>query len=174
MTPFSRRIRSTDEDEQSEDNCLPGAYEPKLSLERATPDGSTIIKRTRDEYVADFNAKLVKTARSVLEMCRVVYEAKESLDSWDFKDFCAQIGHGPNSSSIRKFVVIGKLYPRLIRCAEQLPASWTSIYLITQIPADEFEALVSGGHSLAGLPGSDLQELISQTRSISCRAASDQ
>ena len=33
-----------------------------------------------------------------------MYEAEQSLDRWDFKDFCVIIGDGPNSSSIRKYI----------------------------------------------------------------------
>ena len=64
-------------------------------------------------------------------MCRIVDEAKRSLDYGGFRDFCNEIDHKPKSSTIRKYVVIGKVYPRLIIYAEQLPATWTSIYLLT-------------------------------------------
>jgi hypothetical protein len=58
------------------------------------------------------------------------------------------------------------LYPRLIERAEQLPASWTSIFLITQLPSDTFEQLVEQGRSIASLKGKELTSLLRSTQSV--------
>ena len=79
---------------------MPVVYSGKLSLERATPDDPNIVKKSRKEYVAELNTKLIKTARSTLEMCRVVYEAEHSLDHWEFRDFCHDIGYSPRTGTI--------------------------------------------------------------------------
>jgi hypothetical protein len=154
----------------NESTSLPVVYVSKTSLERATTDDANIVKKSRDEYVAEFRLKLVKTARSIIEMCRIVYEAERSLDSWAFKDFCTEIGYSPKSSTIRKYLAIGKVYPRLVEHAEQLPASWTSIYLLTQIPADDFERLATSS-SLSDATGAELNELVRSTRPMDSLAA---
>ena len=137
----------------------------KLSVERATCDDTTITKRSRQEYVAAFRSDLRNTAQSILEMCRTAYEAKKTLGHFEFEDFCNEIGHRAGSSTIRKYVVIGKVYPRLIEHADKLPVSWTSMYLITQIPNEDFERLIGVDDGrLANLTGAELNAMVRSTR----------
>ena len=141
-------------------------YERKLSVEAATADTAAIVPKERKEYVAAFKAGVEKTARSTLEMCRVVYEAEQSLDKFQFKTFCEEVGLKDYSSTVRKFSAIGRVYPRFIQYVDQLPASWTNIYLITQIPADAFEECLTKGYALNKLTGSKLDELVKSTKDI--------
>jgi hypothetical protein len=141
-------------------------YERKLSLEDTTTDSAPIVPKERKEYVAAFKAGVEKTARSTLEMCRVVYEAEQSLDKFQFKTFCEEVGLKDYSSTVRKFSAIGRVYPRFIQYVDQLPASWTNIYLITQIPADAFEECIQKGYSLNKLTGTKLDELVKSTKDI--------
>ena len=141
-------------------------YERKLSLEAATSDTTAIIPKERKEYVVAFKAGVEKTARSTLEMCRVVYEAEQSLDKFQFKTFCEEVGLKDYSSTVRKFSAIGRVYPRFIQYVDQLPASWTNIYLITQIPADAFEECLTKGYALNKLTGAKLDELVKSTKDI--------
>ena len=141
-------------------------YERKLSLEAATVDLTAITPKERKEYVAAFKAGVEKTARSTLEMCRIVYEAEQSLDKFQFKTFCEEVGLKDYSSTVRKFSAIGRVYPRFIQYVDQLPASWTNIYLITQIPADTFEECVTKGYALNKLTGAKLDELVKSTKDI--------
>jgi hypothetical protein len=129
-------------------------------------DDSNIIKRQRNEYVYMFKANMRRTALATLEMCRVVYEAEKSLTDAEFHEFCKQINYKSDSSSIRKFSTIGKVYPRFIQYAEQLPAAWTSIYALTQIAADDFELCIKGGYALNKLTGGEIGELVKKTRDI--------
>ena len=141
-------------------------YERKLSVEAATADSPAIVPKERKEYVAAFKAGVEKTARSTLEMCRVVYEAEQSLDKFQFKSFCEEVGLKDYSSTVRKFSAIGRVYPRFIQYVDQLPASWTNIYLITQIPADAFEECLTKGYALNKLTGSKLDELVKSTKDV--------
>ena len=141
-------------------------YERKLSVEAATSDTTAIIPKERKEYVVAFKAGVEKTARSTLEMCRVVYEAEQSLDKFQFKTFCEEVGLKDYSSTVRKFSAIGRVYPRFIQYVDQLPASWTNIYLITQIPADAFEECLTKGYALNKLTGAKLDELVKSTKDI--------
>jgi hypothetical protein len=151
---------------KSSANMSPVQYERKLSLEAATEDESAIVPKERKEYVSAFKAGVEKTARSTLEMCRVVYEAEQSLDKFQFKTFCEEVGLKDYSSTVRKFSAIGRVYPRFIQYVDQLPASWTNIYLITQIPADVFEECLAKGYALNKLTGTKLDELIKSTKDI--------
>lgn len=139
--------------------------EPKLE-HSVDDDDSTIEGKARETYVWLFNAQQHRSALASLQMCRVVYEASRALREHDFDEFCANIGYKPMSSSIRKFLVIGKVYPRLIQYADQLPASWTSIYALTQMPADDFERCIESGYRLCDLTSSEIDDLVKKTRCV--------
>jgi hypothetical protein len=136
----------------------------KTSIANFTEDDKDIITRTRTEYVSAFKAGMKRTAMSVLATCRIVYEAKLSLSACDFADFCSDVGYKDDSAAIRKFTVIGKLYPRLIHAVDRLPDSWTSIYEITQIPALTFESILNGTGSFRHIKGSELRALINEVK----------
>jgi hypothetical protein len=92
-------------------------------------------------------------------MCRVVYEAKQALSKDDYLEFCNGIWHKSEDSTVRKYLAIGARYHDFIAHANLLPNSWTSIYLITQIPSETFEALVLSGNSLASMSGKEIDSL---------------
>jgi hypothetical protein len=115
------------------------AYEERNSeCERATPDDQAIVPKTRDEYVADYSHLVEMTARSNLQMHRVVYEAQQSLPHGEFKDFCEEIGSDA-PRLIRKHVAIGKSAPQMIRYSNRYPI-WSVLLFIMQMPHDTFPA----------------------------------
>lgn len=130
-------------------------------------DDEKIEAKGRQAYVWYFKAHQRRTAVASLQMCRVVYEANKCLTDYEFDEFCKNIGYIPKSSTIRKFLVIGKVYPRLINYADQLPAAWTSIYALTQMPADDFERCIAEGYQLCDLSTSEIDKLVQKTRSVS-------
>jgi hypothetical protein len=131
-----------------------------------TVSETELIAKTREQYVSDFKREMKTTAKATLEMCRTVYEASKTLNSADFESFCRDVGYKDDSSTIRKFIVIGKVYPRLIEYAEQLPVGWTSIYQLTQISAEDFDKCVKSKYALNKLSGSELKQLIDKTRDL--------
>jgi hypothetical protein len=139
-------------------------YGPMLSVERAMEDDANLVRHDRAHYVAAFKRGVEKTARATLETCRVTYEARQALDNYQFENFCKEVGYRDSSSTIRKFIAIGKVYPRFIEYADQLPCAWTTIYQITQIPADDFDAYLKHGKRLDQLKGKKLAELTNKTR----------
>ena len=141
-------------------------YTPATSLQVATPDDTNLVQHTKEEYVHLFKQREAATAEATLAMCRVVYEAKQVLNSADFDTFCKTIGHRDESSTIRKFIAIGKVQPRLIAHANQLPVAWSSIYALTQIPAVEFERILTAGRSLRDVKGKELKGLVNSTKQI--------
>jgi len=123
-----------------------------------------VLEMSRQEYVFHFKAHARNTARAALEMCRIVYSAHKMLSEEQFERFCTSVGYKDTSSTIRKFITIGKVYPRLINYAESLPIAWTSIYQLTQIPADDFERCIATGFAFNKMTGSELKELVDKTR----------
>ena len=149
--------------DHSVNNLIVKGTQPKLSVERATEEDENLVKHERSFYVQEFKRGVEKTARATLETCRVVYEASRVLDNYQFQNFCKEVGYRDSSSSIRKFIAIGKVYPRFIQYADQLPSAWTAIYLITQIPADDFDTYIKHGKRLDQLKGNHLAGLTRKT-----------
>jgi len=114
----------------------------------------------RERFFSQYSLFAIKTAQSTVEMCRVVFEAKEELSREDFSEFCTDIGHKGEDSTVRKYLAIGAAYERLIQYADKLPNSWTSIYTITQIPSETFNALAQVGESFAKLSGNQIKALV--------------
>jgi hypothetical protein len=142
-------------------------YRPLVSLEKSMPDDSeSIVKHPRDHYESEYNNRLKATALSTLKMCRTVYEAKIALDENEFKKFCIAIEQSETSSTIRKKIAIGKAYPRLIHYADQLSSGWTTIYQITQIPADTFNQMIADKVLLSTLRGKKLSDLIAIAKPV--------
>lgn len=143
-------------------------YDPfapnQLSAAHALADVETIKPRSRDQYIALFKRTEQRTALATLQMCRVVYEAKQTLAVHEFADFCSSIGYKDNSAVIRKFTVIGKLQPRLVQHAAFMPHEWSKIYTLTQIPARLFEDFVEGQRDFRSLSGKELKELVAATQ----------
>jgi hypothetical protein len=171
------QMRITDEQELNDDtashveaqkarrNGEAKKYSLSTKLEYAVEENDdNIVPKTRKEYVFWFRAQQRKTAKATLEMCRTTYEAYRMLRESEFASFCNDIGHKDDSSTIRKFIAIGKVYPRLIDYADQLPAAWTSIYVLTQIPADAFERCIEEGYELNRLTGGELKQLVERTK----------
>ena len=129
-------------------------------------DQEVIVPLTRPEYVANFKGSEARSAREILLMSRTTYEAEKSLNSAEFSAFCKDIGYTDYSSVIRKFVIIGKIQPRLIAHADILPASWSSIYLLTQIPAQVFENMVQMERSFKELKVSEISKLVKEARDV--------
>jgi hypothetical protein len=141
-------------------------YTHELSLEEDMDDDASLIKHERPHYVQAFKVGMEKTARATLETCRVVYEANRVLDRYEFNNFCREVGFKDSSSTIRKFIAIGKVYPKFIKYADHLPHCWTNIYLLTQIPADEFEHLLERGSKLKDIKGKQLTLLLERTKDV--------
>ena len=113
----------------------------------------------REHFYSQYSLFAIKTAQSTVEMCRVVFEAKEQLSKEEFSNFCTDIGHKRSDSTIRKYLAIGAAYELLIQYVDKLPSKWTSIYTILQIPSETFNALIQVGESFANLTGDQIKAL---------------
>ena len=113
----------------------------------------------REHFYSQYSLFAIETAQSTVEMCRVVFEAKEQLSKEEFSNFCTDIGHKRSDSTIRKYLAIGAAYELLIQYVDKLPSKWTSIYTILQIPSETFNALIQVGESFANLTGDQIKAL---------------
>lgn len=114
----------------------------------------------RERLYSEYSNFAVKTAQATVEMCRVVYEAKSQLSKSEFLVFLNDIGHKSESSKIRKYLAIGEKYEKLIQHTNLLPNSWTSIYTITQLPLDTFDALAATDTDMSNMSGKQIESLV--------------
>jgi hypothetical protein len=97
-------------------------------------------------------------------MCRVVYEAKNGLSSSEYSEFLKDIGHKSETSTIRKYLAIGSQYDKLIQYTNLLPNSWTSIYSITQLSSDTFDALAATDTDMSKMSGKEIKSLLDMSK----------
>jgi hypothetical protein len=114
----------------------------------------------RERLYSEYLNFAVKTAQSTVEMCRVVYEAKTSLTKDVYLSFLKDIGHKSETSTIRKYLAIGEQYDKLIQYTDLLPNSWTSIYTITQLSSETFDALAMTDTDMSVMSGKQIKSLI--------------
>ena len=114
----------------------------------------------RERLYSEYSNFAVKTAQSTVEMCRVVSEAKKTLSSSEYSEFLNDIGHKSETSTIRKYLAIGEQYDKLIQYTNLLPNSWTSIYTITQLGSDTFNALAATDTDMSKMSGKEIKNLL--------------
>ena len=114
----------------------------------------------RERLYSEYSNFAVKTAQATVEMCRVVYEAKNELSSSEYSEFLKDIGHKSETSTIRKYLAIGSQYDKLIQYTNLLPNSWTSIYSITQLSSDTFDALAATDTDMSKMSGKEIKTLV--------------
>ncbi len=118
----------------------------------------------RERLYSEYSNFAVKTAQATVEMCRVVYEAKNELSSTEYSEFLKDIGHKSETSTIRKYLAIGSQYDKLIQYTNLLPNSWTSIYTITQLSSDTFDALAATDTDMSKMSGKEIKSLLDMSK----------
>lgn len=118
----------------------------------------------RERLYSEYSNFAVKTAQATVEMCRVVYEAKNELSSSEYSEFLKDIGHKSETSTIRKYLAIGSQYEKLIQYTNLLPNSWTSIYTITQLSSDTFDALAATDTDMSKMSGKEIKSLLDMSK----------
>jgi len=115
--------------------------------------------------IEEFKNHARKTAESILEMGKVVYEAKKLAD-YEFGYFCAKIGFERTSPTIRKFVQIGQKYELLISKSKSLPSNWTTIYDVALLGNELIEEYVNDGSINQATTGKEVKVLLGKEKNI--------
>jgi len=126
----------------------------------------------RERLYGEYANFAIKTAQSTVEMCRVVKEAKTTLSKEDYKSFLNDIGHKSEDSTIRKYLAIGERYETFVQYTNLLPNSWTSIYTLTQLPSETFDALALTETDMSKMSGKEIQSLIDLNKQTTASTSS--
>jgi hypothetical protein len=116
---------------------------------------TNIISKQVTEYANQFKVQAKKTAEGVLEMARVVFDAKQ-LGTADFEVFCSEVGYKSDSSTIRKLKSIGEKYQFLLSRSKSLPTSWTTLYQVSRLTTEVIDEKINEGVITPNLDGKGL------------------
>jgi len=81
-----------------------------------------------------------KTATGILEMGRVVFEAKK-LKDYEFLKFCDLAGLRGRPSTVSKLETIGEKYEFLLAHSDKLPSNWTTVYQVANLTEEKITEL---------------------------------
>jgi len=105
-------------------------------------ENNSVISYKVDEYVNRYSLCVKVTTESILSLASVVNEAKTNLTTKEFKIFRNEINADKSKDSyIKKLIIIAKNAARLNPLSDKLPASYTTLYSITQLSDEEFTRL---------------------------------
>ena len=133
-------------------------------MNTAVVGGLNLVVETKEitVLVEKFNTFARKTAEGVLEMAKVVCEAKKLKES-EFHKFCEIVGMSGSSSTVQKLFKIGEKYEYLIGHAEKLPANWTTIYELSKLTEETIEDLIGRGVISTSLIAADLKAALGKS-----------
>lgn len=123
------------------------------------PCRQDITDKKTHEIAERFLSYQKKTAENIIEMSRVVIEAKNRSEM-EFEDFCLLIGYSSVSSTIRKLESIGQKYEYLISRSDRLPPAWTVIYEISKLDEEQIEGYIQSNRITSRTSGSEVNKLL--------------
>ena len=106
-------------------------------------NGTEIMSSNLSKYIDQYNSFARKTAESIIQLASTLIEAKNNLDPIEFETFTKKVNVDVNSSTYKKLMVIGNKASRFDADLEKLPQTWTTIYQLAKIDADQYELLAS-------------------------------
>jgi hypothetical protein len=115
-------------------------------------------------YATQFLNLSKTSTEKTIDMCEVLFNAKNSLEFRDFDNLCLAVGYeGWDASAIKKYVRIGACADQFRPYLDRLPNSWTTLYQITQLEPDLFNKAIEEGKITSATLGKDIL-LIKQNR----------
>jgi hypothetical protein len=118
-----------------------------------------------EQYVKQFNQFGKKSAEGVVGMGRVVLAAHQNLeDTNEFRKFCNRIRFENGSSALRKLIQIGNKADLLEMYLDQLPSSWTTLYLMSTLTDDQLKEGLTRKRIDATMSGAKVKNVVDELR----------
>jgi hypothetical protein len=100
-----------------------------------------------DEFIKRYRVHTQSALENVLCMGEAVFEIYQQvksgeLDKSDLEYFCHTVHLDPKSSTFRKYKAIGENAPRFRQVIDKLPSSFSVLYEMTTLDAEDFEHYV--------------------------------
>lgn len=116
-----------------------------------------LYKEPATKYIEEYKSYALKTVEGILAMARTIIEANRNLAPSDFKIFCDRTELSQSPSTLRKFKIIGERIVTLSEHSSQLPASWTTIYKISQYSDEVIKKMIHENKISKNTKGSDIK-----------------
>jgi hypothetical protein len=92
-----------------------------------------------NKFVVRFDVWKNKTAEALIELGKVVYDAKNELDAQGLSQFCKRVGLDVESSTFRKMYQVGHKAIRFTPLLAKLPPNWTTLYGLATFEDEQFQ-----------------------------------
>ena len=152
-------------------NVLNRTNQENVNIENHKNFNVTVFLTDKERFLQDYNSFAKKTAQSLLEMYKIVYDAKQTLTKINFESFCKEIGQKSSDGTIRKYLAIGEKYDDFINYADKLPNRWTTIYDLTLIDNNTFMAIVNANESFATMSAKNIKSLVNMSKTASSNSS---
>ena len=114
-------------------------------LSAALDENNSQLAPRISELVEKYRSILKQTGTKIVDQAKTIYEAEETFGRRDQIAFYQAVGLDPDSSTVRKLKTVGKYATRFEPHLDKLPQTWTTLYELAKLPADEFRKVVDSG-----------------------------
>jgi hypothetical protein len=104
---------------------------------------STVVMNSQvEKFATQYRLCVQKTAIAILELAKVVGDAKRELSKELFVEFREAIGANASKDTyIKKLLCIAKASARFTSISDRLPPSYTTLYSLSQMKDDVFKKI---------------------------------
>ena len=103
---------------------------------------TVVINSQVEKFATQYRLCVQKTAIAILELAKVVGDAKRELSKELFVEFREAIGANASKDTyIKKLLCIAKASARFTSISERLPPSYTTLYSLSQMKDDVFKKI---------------------------------
>ena len=123
----------------------------------AAPQGNSDVEARLHFFVQGYYDFTKEAADIIRPKMQLVLEAEENLPPEALQRFFDQIRLPRNSATYRKVRKIAGASDRLLRVADRLPDSWTTLYQLAKMEPHVFDELVQNDVLYPGITAAELQ-----------------
>ena len=103
---------------------------------------TVVINSQVEKFATQYRLCIQKTAIAILELAKVVGDAKRELSKELFVEFREAIGANASKDTyIKKLLCIAKASARFTSISDRLPPSYTTLYSLSQMKDDVFKKI---------------------------------
>ena len=95
--------------------------------------------------VSRYKSLLKQSGSTIIDQAKAVFEAEDTFGRRDQIAFYEAVGLDPDSSTVRKLKTVGKYVTRFEPHSDKLPQTWTTLYDLAKLSADEFRKVIDSG-----------------------------
>lgn len=99
------------------------------------------------------------STENTIAMCEVFFKAKHELGA-EFSRLCSALNYTADSSTIKKYILIGERAELFKPYLDRLPNTWTTLYQMTHLDGDELQQLLASGQLNQATTGAQIKSIL--------------